>query len=108
MTYVLAGFCSGIAAFLFSSRLNSISSTNAGLSYELDAIAAAIIGGTAMSGGKANVWGTLSGALILGLIFAFLNFTGTAPALKGLVQGVIILLSVLIQGFAFMLNRNRA
>lgn len=107
LTYTLTGLLVGAGVVLFLGQLESVPN-NAGNLYELDAIAAVVIGGTAMSGGKANVWGTLSGALILGLIFAFLNFTGTAPALKGLVQGVIILLSVLIQGFAFMLNRNRA
>ena len=107
LTYTLTGLLVGAGVVLFLGQLESVPN-NAGNLYELDAIAAVVIGGTAMSGGKANVWGTLAGALILGLIFAFLNFTGTAPALKGLVQGVIILLSVLIQGFAFMLNRKRA
>lgn len=106
LTYTLTGLLVGAGVVLFLGQLESVPN-NAGNLYELDAIAAVVIGGTAMSGGKANVWGTLAGALILGLIFAFLNFTGTAPALKGLVQGVIILLSVLIQGFAFMLNRKR-
>ena len=57
-TYALAGLSAGIAAFLFSTRLNSISSTDAGMSYELDAIAGAIIGGTAMNGGRGAIAGT--------------------------------------------------
>lgn len=105
-TYALTGLLVGVGVVLFLGQLESVPN-DAGNLYELDAIAAAVIGGTAMSGGKANVWGTLAGALILGLIFAFLNFTGTAPALKGLVQGAIILFSVLIQGFATMLNKKR-
>lgn len=105
LTYVLTGVLVGVGVVLFLGQLESVPN-NAGNLYELDAIAAVVIGGTAMSGGKANVWGTLAGALILGLIFAFLNFTGTAPALKGLVQGAIILFSVLIQGFASILNKN--
>ncbi len=97
MTYVLAGFCSGIAAFLFSSRLNSISSTNAGLSYELDAIAAAIIGGTAMSGGKGSIAGTVAGVLILGIISNALVMWNAPVNLQGLVKGAVIIIAVLIQ-----------
>ena len=107
LTYVLTGGLIGVGVVLFLGQLESIPN-DAGNLYELDAIAAVVIGGTAMSGGKANVWGTLAGSLILGLIFAFLNFTGTAPALKGLVQGVIILLSVLVQGVAFLFDKKRA
>lgn len=97
MTYVIAGFCSGIAAFLFSSRLNSISSTNAGLSYELDAIAAAIIGGTAMSGGKGSIAGTVAGVLILGIISNALVMWNAPVNLQGLVKGAVIIIAVLIQ-----------
>lgn len=97
MTYLLAGFCSGIAAFLFSSRLNSISSTNAGLSYELDAIAAAIIGGTAMSGGKGSIAGTVAGVLILGIISNALVMWNAPVNLQGLVKGAVIITAVLIQ-----------
>ncbi|MBO5761170.1 MAG: ABC transporter permease [Lentisphaeria bacterium] len=97
MTYVLAGFCSGIAAFLFSSRLNSISSTNAGLSYELDAIAAAIIGGTAMSGGKGSIAGTVAGVFILGIISNALVMWNAPVNLQGLVKGAVIIIAVLIQ-----------
>ena len=97
MTYVLAGFCSGIAAFLFSCRLNSISSTNAGLSYELDAIAAAIIGGTAMSGGKGSIAGTVAGVFILGIISNALVMWNAPVNLQGLVKGAVIIIAVLIQ-----------
>ena len=96
-TYVIAGFCSGVAAFLFSSRLNSISSTNAGLSYELDAIAAAIIGGTSMSGGKGSIAGTVAGVLILGIISNALVMWNAPVNLQGLVKGAVIIVAVLIQ-----------
>lgn len=96
-TYVLAGLTAGIAAFLFSSRLNSISSTDAGLSYELDAIAGAIIGGTAMSGGKGSIAGTVAGIFILGIIENALDMWGAPVNLHGLVKGLIIIVAVLIQ-----------
>ena len=96
-TYVLAGLTAGIAAFLFSSRLNSISSTDAGLSYELDAIAGAIIGGTAMNGGRGSIAGTVAGVFILGIISNALDMWGAPVNLQGLVKGLIIIVAVLIQ-----------
>lgn len=96
MTYVLTGFCTGAAMVLFLGQLESVPN-DAGNLYELDAIAAVVIGGTPMNGGKASLWGTLAGALILGIIFALLNFAGTASTLKDLVKGAIILFSVFIQ-----------
>lgn len=96
-TYVLAGLCAGAAAFLFSSRLNSISSTDAGLSYELDAIAGAVIGGTSMNGGAGMIAGTVAGVFILGIISNALDMWGTSVNLQGLVKGCIIITAVLIQ-----------
>ncbi len=96
MTYVLTGLCTGAAMILFLGQLESVPN-DAGNLYELDAIAAVVIGGTPMSGGRASLWGTLAGALILGIIFALLNFAGTASTLKDLVKGAIILISVFIQ-----------
>lgn len=96
-TYMLIGFTAGISAFLFGSRLNSISSTSAGASYELDAIAAVIIGGSSMSGGKASIAGTFAGILILGIVSNVLSMWGISINLQGLVKGLVILVAVLIQ-----------
>ena len=97
ITYAIAGFTAGVSAFLFSTRLNSISSTDAGLSYELDAIAAAIIGGTAMNGGRGSIAGTGAGVFILGIISNALDMWGAPVNLQGLVKGSIIIVAVLIQ-----------
>ena len=97
ITYAIAGFTAGVSAFLFSTRLNSISSTDAGLSYELDAIAAAIIGGTAMNGGRGSSAGTVAGVFILGIISNALDMWGAPVNLQGLVKGSIIIIAVLIQ-----------
>lgn len=97
ITYEIAGFTAGVSAFLFSTRLNSISSTDAGLSYELDAIAAAIIGGTAMNGGRGSIAGTVAGVFILGIISNALDMWGAPVNLQGLVKGSIIIVAVLIQ-----------
>ncbi len=96
-TYVIAGALAGFSAFLLGGRLNSLSSTTAGLNYELDAIAATIIGGTAMSGGKGSIVGTLAGALILGIVSNVLDMWGVSVNLQGTVKGIVIIIAVLIQ-----------
>ena len=96
-TYVLTGLTVGISAVLLSSRLNSISSTNAGVFYELDAIAAVVIGGTSMAGGVGTIWGTVIGALVLGVINNMLNMAGVSPYLQGSVKGIVIIAAVLVQ-----------
>jgi ribose transport system permease protein len=97
MTYVLTGFTVGVSAVLLSSRLNAVSSTNAGVFYELDAIAAVVIGGTSMSGGMGTIWGTVIGAAVLGVINNMLNMAGVSTYLQGLVKGIIIIAAVLVQ-----------
>ena len=96
-TYVIVGVLVALTAFLISSRLNSISSTNAGRDYEMDAIAAVVIGGTAMTGGRGTVWGTVIGAIILGIINNMMNMLGVSPYLQGLVKGTVIIAAVFIQ-----------
>lgn len=95
--YITPGFCIGISSFLFLARLGSISSSNAGISYELDAIAAVIIGGASMAGGRGTLRGTLAGILILGVVSNVLDLWGVSANLKGVVKGLVIIVSVLIQ-----------
>ena len=95
--YMLLGALTGIASFLFASRMTSVQASNAGLSFELDAIAAAIIGGTSFSGGRGRVLGTLFGALSLQMIENLLVAARIPPFLTGLVKGTIILVAVLLQ-----------
>jgi ribose transport system permease protein len=97
LTYVLIGFLTGIAALLVSSRMNSVSSSGAGLSYELDVIAAVVVGGTRMSGGKGTIVGTVIGVLILGVVSNMLGMLQVSTYLQGLVKGVIIIAAVLVQ-----------
>lgn len=97
LSYVITGFCAGISSFLFLGRLGSISSSNAGSQYELDAIAAVIIGGASMSGGKGTLRGTLAGVLILGIVSNILDLWGINVSLQGMVKGLVIIISVLIQ-----------
>ncbi|RMD84728.1 MAG: ABC transporter permease [Lentisphaerae bacterium] len=102
-TYVLCGFTAGVSAVILSSRMNSISSTTAGVAFELDAIAAVVIGGTSMNGGYGTVAGTIVGAIILGVINNMLNMLGVSPYLHGCVKGFVIILAVLLQ-----YRRNRS
>ncbi|MGC9321491.1 MAG: ABC transporter permease [Kosmotogaceae bacterium] len=97
MSYVAVGITVGFSAVFLSARLNSMSSTNGGLNYELDAIAAVIIGGTPMTGGSGSILGTVIGAITLGIINNMLNMLGVSPYLQGTVKGVVIIGAVLIQ-----------
>ncbi|MEG1979774.1 MAG: ABC transporter permease, partial [Victivallaceae bacterium] len=96
-TYLIGGLLAGISAFLLGSRLGSISSSNSGLNYELDAIAAVIIGGTAMNGGRGSIWGTVAGVFVLGIVSNVLDMWGISSNLQGLIKGSVIIGAVLIQ-----------
>jgi ribose transport system permease protein len=96
-TYVLLGLLVGIATIMYVPRLGSASSST-GVLWELEAIAAVIIGGTMLKGGFGRVWGTVVGVLILGFIDNLLNLTDlVSPYLNGAIQGVIIILAVVMQ-----------
>lgn len=97
MTYVLLGLLVGVATVLYVPRLGSASG-GTGVLWELEAIAAVIIGGTALKGGQGRVWGTVIGVLILSLIDNILNLADlVSPYLNGAIQGVIIVLAVVLQ-----------
>lgn len=95
--YSLAGLLVSVAAIIETSRLNSISSSSSGMLYELDAIAAVIIGGTRMTGGKGKIIGTFFGVLILGILNNTMNLMNVSPHLQGLVKGLIIIIAVVFQ-----------
>lgn len=97
MAFVITGLLCGISAFLYASRLSSITAPNAGMGFELDAIAAVAIGGTAMSGGKGKITGTFLGAIMLQMINNILVIANIPPFLEGLVKGIIIILAVIFQ-----------
>jgi len=95
--YALNGAMVGASAVLIAMRFNSVGSSTLGVNYELDAIAAVIIGGTAMAGGRGTVWGTIVGAITLGVINNMLNMVGISPYLQGTVKGLVIIGAVFIQ-----------
>ncbi|WAC26624.1 ABC transporter permease [Ancylobacter sp. SL191] len=97
VTYVLLGLLVGLATIMYVPRLGSASGST-GMLWELEAIAAVIIGGTALKGGYGRVWGTVVGVLILSLIDNILNLADlVSPYLNGAIQGVIIVLAVVLQ-----------
>jgi ribose transport system permease protein len=95
MVYALSGLVSGLAAAILTARLNSAQPI-AGIMYELDAIAATVIGGTSLLGGQGRVTGTLVGALIMGVLRNGLNLLGISSFLQQVVIGLVIVGAVLL------------
>ncbi|SFM46754.1 ribose ABC transporter membrane protein [Gracilibacillus orientalis] len=93
--YSLIGFLSALAGMILTSRLNSAQPT-AGQMYELDAIAAVVLGGTSLTGGKGWIFGTFIGALIIGVLNNGLNLLGVSSFFQQVVKGSVILLAVLL------------
>jgi ribose transport system permease protein len=102
-TYVLAGALTALAGVVLAARLGS-GQPSTGDGYELTAIAAAVIGGNSLSGGRGTVMGTLVGALILGVVSNALNLWGVASFWQTVISGAIVLIAVL----ADTLRRRRA
>jgi ribose transport system permease protein len=97
LTYMLLGLCVGIATLLYVPRLGSASPTT-GLLWELEAIAAVIVGGTALKGGAGSVTGTVIGAILLSVISNILNLTSIISVyLNAAVQGFVIIVVAFLQ-----------
>jgi ribose/xylose/arabinose/galactoside ABC-type transport system permease subunit len=93
--YTLAGLCAGFAGVVLSSRVMT-GSPVAGLGYELDAIAAVVIGGTSLSGGVGSIPGTIVGALIIGFMSNGLDLLNVSSYYQQIIKGVIIIVAVLV------------
>ena len=96
IVFALTGVLSGISGLIYSSRIMSNDSNNAGINYETDAILSVVIGGTSMSGGKFSLAGTIVGSIIIRTIITFVYYFGVSPestmAFKALIIAVIIVL----------------
>lgn len=95
IVYALCGLLSALAGIIEVARLSSAQPT-AGTGYELDAIAAVVLGGTSLAGGKGRIVGTLIGALILGFLNNGLNLLGVSSYYQMIVKAAVILLAVLV------------
>lgn len=93
--YVLAGVLAAIGGLLVTARLDS-AQPNAGMSYELDAIAAVVIGGTSLAGGRGTILGTVLGAIIIGVLNNGLVLLNVSPFWQQVIKGLVILLAVII------------
>jgi ribose transport system permease protein len=97
LVYVIGGALTGLAAMILMGRLSS-AQPNMGQGFELDAIAAVVLGGTSLMGGRGTVWGTLIGALVIGILNNGFNLLAIDPYFQLVAKGAIILLAVLIDG----------
>lgn len=100
LAYTLSGCTAAISGIVLESRLMS-GQPNAGVGFELDAIAAVVLGGTSIAGGRGSILGTLIGALTLGVLNNGLNLLGVSPYTQKILKGAIVILAVL------MSSRNR-
>lgn len=101
--YVLAGALAGVGGIVLASRLDS-SQPTAGTGYELDVIAAVVIGGASLTGGSGKITGTVIGVLIIGFLRNGLNLLGVSPFLQQIVIGLVIAIAVM----ADVLRRKNA
>ncbi len=95
IVYTIAGALAALGGIIVTARLDS-AQPNAGNSYELDAIAAVVIGGTSLSGGRGSIWGTVLGAIIIGVLNNGLVLLDVSPFWQQVVKGAVILLAVII------------
>jgi ribose transport system permease protein len=95
--YAVTGFLVACAAIIQVSRIGSMDYANAGSGYEMEAIAAAVVGGTRMSGGQGTVVGTILGVLIIAVMNNLLNLLGVPPFLREAFKGLILIGAVLMQ-----------
>src|SRR3954451_23662549 len=101
LAYVFSGLCSGIAGLMESSGINGADGNNAGLWFELDAIAAVVIGGTALTGGRYFLAGTAIGALLIQTMTTTIYVTGVPPETQLLFKAIVVAVVILIQSPKF-------
>ncbi len=95
VVYMISGVLSALAGIILTARLESAQPT-AGLAYELDAIAAVVLGGTSLMGGKGRIFGTIVGALIIGVLNNALNLMDVSSYYQMIAKGAVILLAVVV------------
>ncbi|NYJ73282.1 ABC transporter permease [Allobranchiibius huperziae] len=104
--YVISGVCAAISGLVLSSELTAASPVN-GTSYELTAIAAVVIGGASLMGGRGNIRGTLLGAFVIGFLSDGLTIVGVSAYWQTVFTGAVIVLAVLLNGIEYRSRRPR-
>lgn len=99
-TYLYCALLAGLSGLVLTSRMESGEPGQAGIFWELDAIAAVVIGGTSIRGGSGSVWGAFVGALIIGIVANLFNLLGVGPAWQQVAKGAIIILAVMLQALS--------
>ena len=105
LTYSLIGFCAGISGIILTSRINA-GQPAIGVGYELDAIAAVVIGGASLLGGVGTIGGTAVGVVIIGVINNGMNLMGVSSFYQQIVKGFIILIAVLLDSMVRNKRKN--
>jgi ribose transport system permease protein len=95
LVYVLGGALAGLAGLVLAARLSS-AQPNTGVGFELDAIAAVVLGGTSLMGGEGTIWGTVVGAFIIGVLNNGFNLMNVSPFYQLIAKGGVIVLAVLV------------
>src|SRR5512137_35254 len=95
LVYVLGGILAGLAGLVLAARLSS-AQPNTGVGFELDAIAAVVLGGTSLMGGEGTIWGTVVGAFIIGVLNNGFNLMNVSPFYQLIAKGGVIVLAVLV------------
>jgi D-xylose transport system permease protein len=103
--FALSGLMAAIGGLIFVSRLTAASTQTGGGTFLLEAIAAAVIGGTSLFGGRGSVWSALLGALVIGSVSNGLDLQGQPPEIKYMVEGAILLAAVTVDAVS---RRGRA
>ena len=105
--YVISGFCAGVVGILQMANISS-STADLGQFYELNAIAAVVIGGAALSGGRGTVRGTIIGAFVIGFLANGLVIVGVSPFWQQVITGAVIILAVAVDQIQQIIQRRRS
>ena len=101
LTYVICGFCAGMAGLLAASNIKCADSNNAGLNLELDAILATVIGGTSMAGGRFFLSGSLVGAILIQTLTTTMYMKNVSPAIVAVPKAMVVIIVCLLQSPVF-------
>lgn len=105
--YMISGFCAGMAGLIIASELQS-GHPATGTSYELNAIAAVVLGGTSLSGGRGTIWGSILGAFVIGFLSDGLVILGVSSFWQTVIKGAVIIVAIAIDNAQTRLQQRRS